>query len=83
MLLKRYLKRVKEPLVLDIDASVIESHKDTAAYTYKKIPGYTPMIGYINGGYVIHSEFRSGNIAPADTNLSFIERCMSQLPSQS
>lgn len=79
-LLKRYLKRVEEPLVLDIDASVIESHKETAAYTYKMIPGYTPMIGHINGGYVIHSEFRSGNIAPADTNLSFIERCMSQLP---
>ena len=31
ILLKRYLKRVEEPLVLDIDASVIESHKSTAA----------------------------------------------------
>ena len=79
-LLKRYLKRVDEPLILDIDASVIESHKDTAVYTYKMIPGYTPMIGHINGGYIIHSEFRSGNIAPADTNLTFVERCITQLP---
>jgi len=71
-LLKRYLKRVEEPLVLDIDASVIESHKSTAAYTYKMFPGFTPMIGHINCGYVIHSEFRSGNIAPADHNLTFI-----------
>jgi len=80
VLLRRYLKRVDEPLVLDIDASVIESHKSTAAYTYKMFPGFTPMIGHINGGYVIHSEFRSGNIAPADHNLTFIERCIEQLP---
>lgn len=79
--LRRYLKRVGEPLVLDIDASVIESHKSTAAYTYKMFPGFTPMIGHINGGYIIHSEFRSGNIAPADHNLSFVERCIEQLPS--
>ncbi len=79
-LLKRYLKRVKEPLVLDIDASVIESHKESAVYTYKMFPGYTPMIGHINGGYMILGEFRSGNIAPADTNLEFVKRCITQLP---
>ncbi|HHE05765.1 MAG TPA: IS1380 family transposase [Epsilonproteobacteria bacterium] len=78
--LKHYLKRVDEPLVLDIDASVIESHKATAAYTYKMFPGFTPMIGHINGGYIIHNEFRSGNIAPADYNLSFVARCIEQLP---
>jgi len=81
-LLKRYLKRIAEALVLDIDASVIESHKSTAAYTYKMFPGFTPMIGHINGGYIIHSEFRSGNIAPADNNLSFIQRCEAQLPKE-
>ena len=79
VLLKRYLKRIEEPLVLDIDASVIESHKSIAEYTYKMFPGFTPMIGHINGGYIIHSEFRSGNIAPADHNLSFIQRCEAQL----
>lgn len=80
VLLKRYLNRVDGPLILDIDASVIESHKSTAACTYKMFPGFTPMIGHINGGYIIHSEFRSGNIAPADHNLSFIDRCIEQLP---
>ena len=82
VLLKRYLKRIEEPLVLDIDASVIESHKSIAAYTYKMFPGFTPMIGHINGGYVIHSEFRSGNIAPADNNLTFVKRCEAQLPKE-
>lgn len=83
VLLKRYLKRIEEPIiVLDIDASVIESHKSIAEYTYKMFPGFTPMIGHINGGYVIHSEFRSGNIAPADHNLTFIQRCTAQLPKE-
>jgi hypothetical protein len=57
-LLERYLKRVDEDLILDIDATVIEAHKNTSKYTYKMIPGYTPMVGHINGGYVISSEFR-------------------------
>lgn len=81
-LLKRYIKRIENPLILDIDASVIESHKSTAEYTYKMFPGFTPMIGHINGGYIIHNEFRSGNIAPADHNLSFVKRCEAQLPKE-
>jgi len=83
VLLKRYLRRIEEPLVLDIDASLIESHKSIAEYTYKMFPGFTPMIGHINGGYIIHSEFRSGNIAPADNNLTFVKRCKAQLPKES
>lgn len=79
-LLQRHIKKIEAPLVLDIDASVIESHKESALYTYKMFPGYTPMIGHINGGFIIHSEFRSGNIAPADTNLEFVKRCIAQLP---
>ena len=65
--------------MIDIDASVIESHKSIAEYTYKMFPGFTPMIGHINGGYVIHNEFRSGNIVSADNNLIFLKRCEEQL----
>jgi len=79
-LLKRYLKKIKESLVLDIDATIMQSYKSTAENTYKMFPGFSPMIGHINGGYVIHSEFRSGNIAPADHNLDFVKRCICQLP---
>ena len=79
-LLKRHLKTIDEPLVLDIDASVIFSEKSTAVCTYKMQNGYTPMVGHINGGFVVHSEFRSGNIAPADNNLTFVKRCEEQLP---
>ena len=79
-LMQKYLKRNDEDLILDIDATVIEAHKKTSKYTYKKVPGYTPMIGHINGGYVIASEFRDGNISPADTNLEFIKKCINNLP---
>ena len=79
-LLKRYLKAIDEPLVLDMDATVIESHKSIAMPTYKAFPGFTPMTGHINGGYMVHTEFRPGNMAPADNNLTFLKRCQAQLP---
>lgn len=79
--LKRFLKSLKsEELILDIDASFIEAHKNTAKWSYKDAPGYMPMIGHINNGWVIDVDFRDGNIAPADENLEFIKRCASQLP---
>jgi len=79
-LLKRYLKSIDEPLILDMDATVIESHKSIAMPTYKAFPGFTPMTGHVNGGYMIHSQFRPGNMAPADENLTFLKRCEAQLP---
>ena len=79
--LKRFLKSIKnEELILDIDATFIEAHKNTAKWSYKKAPGYMPMVGHINGGYVIDVDFRDGNIAPADKNLEFIKQCIMQLP---
>jgi len=80
ILLRRYLSRIEDPLVLDIDATLIESHKSIAYTTYKMFPGFTPIIGHLNGGYVIHQEFRAGNVAPADDNLSFVQQCEAQLP---
>jgi hypothetical protein len=82
ILLQRYLSKVKESLVLDIDATVIETHKSIAYTTYKMFPGFTPIIGHINGGYVIHQEFRQGNVAPADHNLDFLKACEAQLPQE-
>jgi len=80
--LKRFLKSIKdEDLILDIDATFIEAHKNTAQYSYKGAPGYMPMVGHINGGYVIDVDFREGNEAPAKKNLEFIKQCQQQLPS--
>lgn len=81
-MIKRYLRKINEDIILDIDATVIESNKSTAWTTYKECVGYTPMIGHINGGYVIHQEFRDGNTAPAFNNLEFIQNCIKQLPNK-
>jgi len=79
--LKRFLKSIKnEELILDIDATFIEAHKNTAKWSYKEAPGYLPMVGHINGGYVIDVDFREGNEAPAKENLEFIKQCQEQLP---
>jgi len=79
--LKRFLKPLKdEDLILDIDATFIEAHKNTAKWSYKDAPGYMPMVGHINGGYVIDVDFREGNKAPTSKNLEFIKQCQQQLP---
>ena len=79
--LKRFLKSIKdEDLTLDIDATFIEAHKNTAKWSYKDAPGYMPIVGHINGGYVIDVDFREGNEAPASRNLEFIKQCQEQLP---
>ena len=36
--------------------------------------------GHINGGYVVHQEFRQGNVTPAERNLDFLKACKAQLP---
>lgn len=79
--LKRFLKSIEnEELILDIDATFIEAHKNTAKWSYKDAPGYMPMVGHINNGYVIDVDFREGNEAPASNNLEFIKQCVLQLP---
>jgi len=78
--LPRYLKNIEGEIILDIDATFIEAHKNTAKRSYKDAPGYMPMVGHINGGYVIDIDFREGNEAPASKNLEFIKQCVLQLP---
>ncbi len=91
--LKQFLKSIEnEELILDIfqttlrdsvtlhDATFIEAHKNTAKWSYKDAPGYMPMVGHINNGWVIDVDFREGNEAPASKNLEFIKQCVLQLP---
>ncbi len=79
-LLARGLGRRKR-VTLDIDATVIEAHKKGARYSYKKCPGYVPMVGHIaETEQVAAVEFRPGNAPPSKDNLGFIRQCMDALP---
>ena len=53
------LQEESEELTLDVDALEIEAEKQEAAWTYNKVKGYMPMLGYVNGVCVGH-EFREG-----------------------
>ena len=60
----------RKQITLDIDATVIESNKRRAKFTYKKHRGYTPMIGHIGEtGQVVAVEFREGNESANKNNL--------------
>jgi len=66
---------------LDIDASEIVAEKMAAQYTYKKNKGYMPILGHLaENGLVLHSEFREGNISPADNNYQFVKDCVEKMP---
>jgi len=80
--------------VLDVDAIVIESEKRAAQWTYKKVKGYQPMLGFLRGrsrlaakggvlpvegpGLIVADEFREGNVPAGAEAVAFLERCAQQ-----
>jgi hypothetical protein len=71
------LKRDKRTeYTLDTDATVIESEKEEARWTYKKEKGYQPLLGFIfELGSVLGDEFRDGNIPAGAGAGEFLEAC--------
>jgi len=80
--LKRVLKREKvKGYTLDIDATAIESEKESAKMTYKGFRGYMPIVGHLaENGLVVGDEFREGNDSPGSRNLEFLKYCEKQMP---
>ena len=68
-----------EELKLDVDATIIEAEKREAEWTYEKVKGYQPLIGYV-GGVVVHQEFRAGNESAGGRAVEFLQGCAKQLP---
>jgi len=81
-ILKRALKKKAEKgYTLDIDATGIESEKESAKMTYKGYSGYMPMVGHLaENGLVVGDEFREGNDSPVSRNLEFLKYCERQMP---
>jgi hypothetical protein len=76
------LSRLAAPdYTLDVDTTVIESEKKEAAWTYKKVKGYQPMLGYLaENGVCLAHEFREGNINAQTGALAFLEHCYGLCP---
>jgi hypothetical protein len=78
-----------EGYVLDTDATIIESEKQGAKWTYQKTKGYQPLLGFLHsvtrqakdtGGLVIADEFREGNEPAGSKAVAFLQRCAGKVP---
>jgi Transposase DDE domain group 1 len=66
---------------LDVDATVIEAEKQEAEWTYKKVRGYQPMLGFLaETGLCLTHEFRKGNRPAQHGAVRFLKRCLKLCP---
>jgi hypothetical protein len=74
-------RRATAEYTLDVDATVIESEKEEARWTYKKVRGYQPILGFLaESGVCVAHEFREGNVAAQSRALKFLRRCLKRCP---
>jgi Transposase DDE domain group 1 len=78
-LARRALESEAGEVTLDVDATQIEAEKQEAAWTYHKVKGYMPLLGYAQG-LCVGQEFRAGNTSPGAGVLEFAQQCEVVLP---
>ena len=67
---------------IDMDATLVESNKRQALYTYKKFKGYQPLNSrWWEQDYLVHSEFRDGNVPAGHDQERVFEAVLDNLPS--
>jgi len=67
---------------IDMDASVIESHKQQAYWTYLGEKGYQPVIAYwVEADLIVSDQFRDGNVPARMELLAILKDAISALPS--
>ena len=66
---------------LDMDATLVETHKQEALYSYKKYRAYQPLTTYwAEAELIVHSEFRDGNVPAGHQRLRVLTEALGQLP---
>ena len=66
---------------LDMDATLIETHKRDALYCYKKFKAYQPLnCWWAEQGAMLYSEFRDGNVPAGHEQLRVLKDCLPHLP---
>lgn len=66
---------------LDVDATSIESEKAEAQWTYQKVQGYQPLVGFLAElGLVLRERFREGNVPAGAGARAFLEHCHIGMP---
>lgn len=68
---------------LDMDATLIETHKRGALYCYKHFKAYQPLnTWWAEQGLIVHSEFRDGNVPAGFQQLRVLEAAIGLLPGE-
>src|SRR5580698_441469 len=66
---------------LDMDATLIETHKRDALHCYKRFKAYQPWnCWWAEQGTMLYSEFRDGNVPAGHEQLRVMKDCLSYLP---
>jgi hypothetical protein len=70
-----------DTVTLDVDATLIETHKNDALYSYKGFSAYQPVnVWWDEQRVLLHTQFRDGNV-PAGYNLrGVLAEAISRLP---
>ncbi len=66
---------------LDVDATLVESHKLTATVAYDGTRGYQPvLVLWAEQDLILHEEFRDGHVPAGCGNVRVLEQAVRQLP---
>lgn len=66
---------------LDMDATLAETHKDSALFCYKGYKAYQPHnVYWAEQRLIVHSEFRDGNVPAGYEQLRVLKDALSYLP---
>jgi Transposase DDE domain group 1 len=66
---------------LDVDATLVESHKAAATVAYDGTRGYQPVIVlWAEQDVVVHDEFRDGHVPAGCGNVRVLEQAVANLP---
>ena len=66
---------------LDVDATLVESHKEAATVAYDGTQGYQPVVVvWAEQDVIVHDEFRDGHVPAGCGNQRILERAVAALP---
>ena len=66
---------------LNIDASIVETSKQDALFSYKGYQSYQPLsVGWSEQDLVVYSQFRDGNVPAAFQNFEALQKSLEILP---
>ena len=81
--LVRFLQSWRRETVatLDVDATLVETHKHQALFCYKGFKAYQPLnVWWAEHGLMLHSEFRDGNVPAGFDKLRVVKEGLAALP---